>query len=67
MINGVMSVMTLKGPAIPDKTPAIVFIIPNAPKLIAVAAIEAPRMAAETGLEQEKKSPANKAGARNRM
>ena len=53
--------------AIPVNTPAMTFEMPKAPKLIAVAAIALPRMAAETGLEQENTRAAIRAGERKRM
>ena len=55
------------GTTIPCKTPEMTFASPNAPKLIAVAAIAAPRTADESGLEQENAKAAIKEGARNRM
>ena len=63
----VMSKIRVEVPATPPKIPTKTFEIPTAPKLIAVAAIAAPRTAAETGLEQEKRKAAIKAGERNRM
>ena len=62
----VMSEMTLNG-IIPFRTPTKTFENPKAPKLTAVAAIALPRTAAETGLEQEKRKAAIKAGERKRM
>ena len=52
---------------IPFRTPTKTFENPKAPKLTAVAAIALPRTAAETGLEQEKRKAASKAGERKRM
>ena len=63
----VMSSITPKNPRIPFNTPAKTFEIPTAPKLIAVAAIALPRTAAVTGLEQEKRKAAIRAGERKRM
>ena len=60
-------VISSKLPVIPFTTPAKTFESPMAPKLMAVAAIAAPRTAAETGLEQEKTKAAIRAGERKRM
>ena len=51
----------------PSTTPTKTFEIPKAPKLIAVAAIAVPRMAAETGLKQANTREAIRAGERKRM